>query len=144
MLPGETVDELERPETAWRLPAEWGVTADDAEIVRQLVCAFEARPAHRRREGRVLLMGDACRTVPPFVGQGLCPGIRDARSLAWKPGLVPGGAAAESILDSHEAEREPHARAWTVISLEAGKGRHPALFDVARQASHRRLEEASP
>ena len=133
MLPGETREELEAPETAWRLLAEWGVTPDDAEIVRQLVYTFEARLAQSWRRGCVFLMGDACHTMPPFMGQGMCSGIRDAKNLAWKLDLVLRNAADAAILDSYEVEREPHARAWTVISLEAGKV--PCTLDpeVARQ-----------
>lgn len=133
MLPGETREELERPETAWRLLADWNVTPDDAEIVRQLVYTFEARLAHAWRKGHVFLMGDACHTMPPFMGQGMCSGIRDAVNLAWKMDLVLRGVAATALLNTYEAEREPHARAWTVISLEAGKV--PCTLDpeIARQ-----------
>ena len=133
MLPGETKEELERPETAWKLLAEWNVTADDVEIVRQLVYTFEARIARQWRRGRVFLMGDACHTMPPFMGQGMCSGIRDAKNLAWKLDLVIRGVAGEDILASYELEREPHVRAWTLISLESGKV--PCTLDpeVARE-----------
>jgi 2-polyprenyl-6-methoxyphenol hydroxylase-like FAD-dependent oxidoreductase len=83
--------------------------------------------------GRVFLMGDACHTMPPFMGQGMCSGIRDAKNLAWKLDLVLRGVAGEDILASYELEREPHVRAWTLISLESGKV--PCTLDpeVARE-----------
>lgn len=133
MLPGETVEDLERPETAWRLLADWNVTPDDAEIVRQLVYTFEARIATEWRRGRVFLMGDACHTMPPFMGQGMCSGIRDAWNLAWKLDLVLRGVAADALLDAYQQERLPHARDWTVISLEAGKIPCTLDPDVARE-----------
>ena len=133
MLPGESRELLEAPETAWRLLADQGVTSDDVEIVRQLVYTFEARLARGWRRGRVFLMGDACHTMPPFMGQGMCSGIRDAKNLAWKLDLVLRGIAGDAILDSYEAEREPHARAWTVISLEAGKIPCTLDAEVARE-----------
>ena len=133
MLPGETVEHLERPETAWRLLADWNVTLEDAEIVRQLVYTFEARLATEWRRGRVFLMGDACHTMPPFMGQGMCSGIRDARNLAWKLDLVLRGVAGDALLDAYQQERLPHARDWTVISLEAGKIPCTLDPDVARE-----------
>ena len=129
MLPGETREELERPDTAWRLLADWGVTPDNATIIRQLVYTFEARLAERWRRGRVFLMGDAAHTMPPFMGQGMCSGIRDAKNLAWKLDLVLRGVVDDALLDSYEREREPHTRAWTVISIEAGKV--PCTLDPA-------------
>ena len=133
MLPGETVEDLERPETAWRLLAQWNVTPDDAQIVRQLVYTFEARLATTWRQGGVFLMGDACHTMPPFMGQGMCSGIRDAKNLAWKLDLVLRGVSGEALLETYQLERLPHARDWTVISLEAGK--IPCTLDpeVARE-----------
>lgn len=121
LLPGETVEEFERPETAWRLLAELGVGPDDVEIVRQLVYTFEARTALEWRRGRFFLTGDAAHTMPPFMGQGMCSGMRDAKNLAWKLDLVLRGLAPDALLDSYEPERRPHAHDWTVISLEAGK-----------------------
>jgi 2-polyprenyl-6-methoxyphenol hydroxylase-like FAD-dependent oxidoreductase len=121
LLPGETIAEFERPETAWRLLGEQGIGPDDVEIVRQLVYTFEARTATRWRRGRAFLIGDAAHTMPPFMGQGMCSGMRDAKNLAWKLDLVLRGLAPDELLDTYETERRPHAHDWTVISLEAGK-----------------------
>ncbi len=121
LLPGETPADLEKPEKAFELLAEQNVTPDDVEIVRQLVYTFEARHARHWRQGRVLLAGDAAHTMPPFMGQGMCSGLRDAKNLIWKLDLVLRGVCDESLLDSYEIERSPHTRDWTMISLEAGK-----------------------
>jgi 2-polyprenyl-6-methoxyphenol hydroxylase-like FAD-dependent oxidoreductase len=121
MLPGETKEELEKPETAWRLLAEQHIGPDDVEIVRQLVYTFEARHAREWRRDRIFLMGDAAHTMPPFMGQGMCSGMRDAKNLSWKLDLVLRGVVDQSILDSYERERSPHTLDWTLISIEAGK-----------------------
>ena len=121
LLDGETAEEFERPETAWRLLAEQGVGPDDVEIVRQLVYTFEARTAKRWRSGRAFLIGDAAHTMPPFMGQGMCSGMRDAKNLTWKLDLVLRGLAPDALLDTYEEEMRPYALDWTVISLEAGK-----------------------
>ncbi|MCZ8548508.1 bifunctional 3-(3-hydroxy-phenyl)propionate/3-hydroxycinnamic acid hydroxylase [Mesorhizobium qingshengii] len=121
MLPGESVAELESPEMAWKLLAEQNITPDDVEIIRRLVYTFEARHARGWRRGRIFLAGDAAHTMPPFMGQGMCSGLRDAKNLAWKLDLVLRGVAHPSLLDTYEGERSPHTRDWTLISLEAGK-----------------------
>lgn len=121
MLPGESQGVLERPETAWALLAQQGIGPDDVEIIRQLVYTFEARIATHWQKGRVFLMGDAAHTMPPFMGQGMCSGMRDAKNLAWKLDLVLRGVAPEALLATYQPERYPHTYDWTVISLEAGK-----------------------
>jgi 2-polyprenyl-6-methoxyphenol hydroxylase-like FAD-dependent oxidoreductase len=119
--PTEDPAEFAKPETAWRLLGDLGITSDDVDPVRQLVYTFEARTAERWSEGRVFLAGDAAHTMPPFMGQGMCSGIRDAKNLAWKLDLVVRGLADDALLDTYEIERRPHVDDWTVISLETGR-----------------------
>jgi 2-polyprenyl-6-methoxyphenol hydroxylase-like FAD-dependent oxidoreductase len=121
LLPGETPADLEKSEVAWRLLAEQKVFPEDVEIIRQLVYTFEARHAQQWSKGRVFLAGDAAHTTPPFMGQGMCSGLRDAKNLAWKLHLIARGISEPSLLDTYEQERSPHTRDWTIISLEAGK-----------------------
>jgi 3-(3-hydroxy-phenyl)propionate hydroxylase len=117
----ESTESFLDPGTAWTLLAALGVTADDVEIVRQAVYAFEYRVAERWRDRRMLLLGDAAHTMPPCLGQGLCSGIRDSANLAWKLDLVLRGLAHDAILDTYEVERRPHVKAWCDLSLEAGE-----------------------
>jgi 2-polyprenyl-6-methoxyphenol hydroxylase-like FAD-dependent oxidoreductase len=121
LLPGETREEMERPETAYTLLAESDVTPADLEIVRQQVYTFDARLAQRWRHGSVFLIGDAAHTMPPHMGQGMCSGIRDAKSLAWKLDLVLRDKAPESMLDTYESERKPNAREWIALSIAEGQ-----------------------
>lgn len=92
----------------------------DAPIRRTRVYTFHARSAERWRNGNVLLAGDAAHLTPPFAGQGMNSGLRDAHNLAWKLAEVVAGAPA-SLLDSYEAERKPHA--WSMIELAMRMGR---------------------
>ncbi|MDR3494029.1 MAG: bifunctional 3-(3-hydroxy-phenyl)propionate/3-hydroxycinnamic acid hydroxylase [Ancalomicrobiaceae bacterium] len=121
LLPGETAADMERPEKAWELLGQRGISPDDIEIIRQLVYTFEARHARQWQQGRIFLAGDAAHTTPPFMGQGMCSGLRDARNLAWKFDLVLRGISELTLLETYEIERSPHTRDWTMISLEAGK-----------------------
>jgi 2-polyprenyl-6-methoxyphenol hydroxylase-like FAD-dependent oxidoreductase len=132
LLPHESVEAMERPEAAWELLKEFNVTPETHQIARQIVYTFQARMSHRWREGRAFLIGDAAHTMPPYAGQGLLSALRDASNLAWKLDLVMGGRARESILDTYESERRPHAAAWTQISL--AEGRVSAELDPIRAA----------
>ncbi|MFD4636259.1 bifunctional 3-(3-hydroxy-phenyl)propionate/3-hydroxycinnamic acid hydroxylase [Lentzea sp. NPDC058436] len=104
-----------------RLVAPWTRPAPDEkfEVVRKARYTFRARVADRWRHGRVFLLGDAAHQTPPFVGQGLCAGLRDAANLTWKLALVLRGAD-ERLLDTYEAERSPHVRRVIRTAVAAG------------------------
>jgi len=121
LLPGESTEEFERPEVAWSLLREYGVTPQTHEIARQIVYTFQARMATSWRSGRVFLLGDAAHTMPPFAGQGLLSALRDASNLAWKLQFVLTGLASELVLETYESERRPHVAAWTELSLAEGR-----------------------
>lgn len=113
----------ERNFRAWiarRVPAD-----RDLPLVRKVIYGFHARVATRWREGRVLFAGDAAHLTPPFAGQGLNSGIRDAANLAWKLAALLRGSLQESVLDSYEQERRPHATALIQMALRIGKFMQP-------------------
>jgi hypothetical protein len=85
------------------------------------VYTFSARYAEQWRAGRVLLAGDAAHQMPPFAGQGMCAGIRDAANLAWKLDLALTGRAPDELLGACEQERMPSARQAIEFSVELGK-----------------------
>jgi 2-polyprenyl-6-methoxyphenol hydroxylase-like FAD-dependent oxidoreductase len=134
--PDETIEQMERPETAWALLEEFGVTPETHEIARDLVYTFQARIARRWRVGRVFISGDAAHTMPPFAGQGALSSMRDSNNLAWKLSAVLRGLASDSILDTYQLERHPHVRAWTEISL--AEGRVSCELDPAKAAERDR------
>ncbi len=120
-LPHESLAELNDEATAWKLLAAWDVRPDNATLERHAVYTFRARWADAWRRGRVLLAGDAAHLMPPFAGQGMCSGLRDAINLAWKLDLVLGDRAQDALLDSYGSERAPHARATIEFSVALGR-----------------------
>jgi flavoprotein hydroxylase len=120
-LPDESLDELHAEARAWELLAPWDVRPDNARLERHAVYTFQARYAEQWRAGRVLLAGDAAHQMPPFAGQGMCAGIRDAANLAWKLDLVLGGLAPDALLETYGEERLPSARGAIEFSIELGK-----------------------
>ncbi len=120
-LPGETIEELNNEETAWRLLGPWDIHSGNAILERHAVYTFRARWADIWRKGRLLIAGDAAHLMPPFAGQGMCSGLRDAANLAWKLDLILSGKAADTLLDSYTSERLPHVRAFIDLSIALGR-----------------------
>ncbi|MFC7896651.1 bifunctional 3-(3-hydroxy-phenyl)propionate/3-hydroxycinnamic acid hydroxylase [Streptomyces sp. NPDC057381] len=120
-LPGESSAELNREETAWRLLKPFGVTPRTARLLRSTTYIFRAAWADRWRSGRVLLAGDAAHLMPPFAGQGMCSGIRDAANLAWKLDLTLRGLADGSVLDTYDEERRGHVKESILSSVQLGR-----------------------
>jgi flavoprotein hydroxylase len=128
-LPGESLETLGEEATAWRLLAPFGLTPGNAKLERHALYTFRGAWSNAWRAGPLLLAGDAAHLMPPFAGQGLCSGLRDAANLAWKLDLVLGGQAAESLLDSYQTERLPHVR--TAIDFSISLGRVICVADPA-------------
>ncbi|MCC8961533.1 bifunctional 3-(3-hydroxy-phenyl)propionate/3-hydroxycinnamic acid hydroxylase [Bradyrhizobium sp. Pear76] len=120
LLPGEDPEAAGAPDNVVKLLKGF-TDISDLTIWRSAVYRFHALLGQRWRDRRVLLMGDAVHQTPPFLGQGLCAGIRDAVNLAWKLRLVLRGDADEVLLDSYEIERKPHVRAVVASAKEFGK-----------------------
>lgn len=119
---GEDLDALRSEQTLQKLLSPWMTKAElaESEIMRQAFYTFRARVAHTWRNGRVFLAGDAAHQTPPFVGQGLGSGLRDAYNLTWKLADVLDGSAPESLLDTYESERKPHATRIILMALAVG------------------------
>ena len=127
LLPGETPEAALDDAFIQGLLAPWD--CGPLQIERKAVYRFHGLVANRWRDGRVLLAGDSAHQTPPFAGQGMCSGLRDAANLAWKLDGVLQGVAGEGLLDSYQVEREPHVRA--LIELAIGMGRLVCTLDKA-------------
>lgn len=119
-LPHETIEDLQDTDKVWSLLSRW-VTPDTADLVRHAVYQFRSRIASNWHCGRVMLAGDAAHVMPPFMGQGMCSGIRDAWNLSWRLNLLLRGQAGDSLLDSYTPERKPQIRAVIEASMAMGK-----------------------
>ncbi len=119
LRPGEDPARVVEPEETWRLLARW-ITPEDGALWRQAAYRFHALVARDWRVGRVLIAGDAAHQQPPFIGQGMCQGIRDVTNLAWKLDAVLHGRAGPRLLDSYGAERGAHVRRLTGRLQEIG------------------------
>jgi 3-(3-hydroxy-phenyl)propionate hydroxylase len=120
LLEGETREEMLRPERIEALLRPW-LPPEHYEIRRSAVYQFHAATADRWREGRVFLAGDAAHQTPPFLGQGLNAGFRDAVNLGWKIPLAHSGACDERLLETYAEERDAHARDLVEWAVAVGR-----------------------
>ena len=122
LVDGETVADYQSLAAVEPLIRPWlGDTSIDAlELVRATAYTFRAQVANRWRDRNVFLLGDAAHLTPPFVGQGLAAGLRDALNLVWKLVGVLDGTLPESVLDTYELERKLHAAAMIMMAVSVG------------------------
>lgn len=106
-MPGETPEEFNDQNRLREVMADY-VDIDAFEIWRSATYRFNARVGAKWRDGRVFLAGDAMHQTPPFLGQGLCAGIRDVANLSWKLIRSLKHGHNDTLLDSYEIERLPH------------------------------------
>lgn len=145
LLPGENPEAMMADQVVLDLIRPWDT--GPVTIERRAVYRFHGLVADRWRDGRVMLAGDSAHQTPPFAGQGMCSGLRDAANLAWKLKAVLDGAADEALLDTYQAEREPNVRGY--IELAIGMGRMVCALDPAAAAARdaqmiARLESGAP
>lgn len=119
LKPDETREHALEPSFLQRLLGQWG-TAEQLQVDRVAVYRFHATVGDRFSDGPVFLAGDAAHQMPPFNGQGMCSGMRDAENLAWKLAAVANGFAGDALLDTYDAERRPHAASQVAHSVDAG------------------------
>ena len=112
--PGEDADKFLKPETIAGLLSQY-IGDQPIKVIRKVVYTFQARIADRWQDGRVFLLGDAAHLTPPYAGQGLNSGQRDASNFAWKAAAVINGQFGLSLMDTYEIERRAHA--WSLIQM---------------------------
>jgi len=129
--PDDDLDVLTTESGIWSLLEKW-VTPAEARVVRSAVYRFHAVVAPSMQKGRVFLAGDSAHQMPPFLGQGLNSGTRDAVNLAWKLTLVHRGRAADRLLDTYTVERVPHVRSTVEHAADMGR----LIDQIAGRESH--------
>ncbi len=119
LLPHEDSAAMTAPAEVWRL-LERFIARDDAELERAACYTFHSAIAARWRDRRLVIAGDSAHQTPPFLGQGLCAGIRDVANLAWKLARVIRQEAPDGLLDTYQSERSPHVRAYIELAVRLG------------------------
>ena len=119
LMPDEVGEDMIGPDSVYKLIAPW-MRRSNVEIERAAIYTFHGLIAHEWRRGRVLIAGDAAHQMPPFLGQGMCSGLRDAANLAWKLEFAVRRGSPSALLDTYGGERAPHVR--TIIEAAIAFG----------------------
>ena len=125
--PGEAAVAAVQDDFTRGLLAAVGPDRDEA-FRRVRVYTFHARIAERWQDGRVFLAGDAAHLTPPFAGQGMNSGLRDAHNLGWKLAEALHMECPKDLLASYEIERKPHAWSLIRLALRMGQVMMPASW----------------
>lgn len=112
LLPGEDPRQMALPDNVWRLLSPW-LTPEDGELWRAAAYRFHALVADDWVKGRVVIAGDAAHQQPPFIGQGMCQGLRDVSNLIWRLDRILKGQSDDSLLTSYTQERKRHVETLT-------------------------------
>ncbi len=142
LMPGDDHATIAEPASVWALLERW-IRPGDARIERSAIYTFHSLIAKGWRRQRLLIAGDAAHQTPPFLGQGMCAGVRDAANLAWKLALVLKGGASETLLDTYESEREPHVREFIALAVRVGDVIQTTDPDIAAERD-RRFAQTGP
>ena len=117
-LVDDTISEI-TPKFVWEKLSNW-ISEKDAQIERSAVYTFKSAISKKWSKGNVFLAGDAAHLMPPFMGQGMCAGIRDVSNLAWKLSTVINGAD-RKILNTYTTERLANVQEFIDLTVRLGK-----------------------
>ena len=120
VLPDEDSRTIASEPKVWKLLAKW-LSPDEADLERAAVYTFHSLIAEDWKRGRLIIAGDAAHQTPPFMGQGMCAGIRDAANLGWKLAEVIHGRADDALLDTYQSERHANAREFITTVVRLGR-----------------------
>jgi 3-(3-hydroxy-phenyl)propionate hydroxylase len=139
LLPGESPQAMESDERVWQLLSRW-IATDEGTLWRRASYRFHALVAQRWQQGNVFIAGDAAHQQPPFLGQGMCQGIRDVANLTWKLKQVIEGEATDALLNSYGQERVAHVRQLTATIKMIGASICERDPEAAKQRDEKLLE----
>ncbi|GAC1581834.1 MAG: bifunctional 3-(3-hydroxy-phenyl)propionate/3-hydroxycinnamic acid hydroxylase [Ktedonobacteraceae bacterium] len=134
LLADEIIHELIRQARASHPTSHLETQDSKPHIVRKTIYTFRSVVAQRFMQGRVFLLGDAAHLMPPFGGQGMNSGLRDAHNLCWKLQLVLQGQTSPKLLETYHMERYPHVKEMILFSSLLGN----IVMTTTRRASQLR------
>ena len=133
LMPGDDPATITSRDSVYALLKPWNIDPAKSTIERAVVYTFHSALSTKWRRDRLLLAGDLAHQMPPFLGQGMCSGMRDAANLAWKLRDVIAGRAPDALLDTYETERTEHVRAYIELAVELGSVIQTTDPEKARQ-----------
>ena len=114
----DNVEEFSSDENINKLLSPW-LKPEEYKILRKAIYQFHSVLAEEFQKDNCFLIGDSAHQNPPFMGEGMMTGCRDAENLAWKINMdfkykLP------NLLENYQVERKEHARYIVENSLGIG------------------------
>lgn len=120
VMPEDDLSHLTQADTIWSLLADY-IAPTQAKIERAAIYTFHALLANQWVQDRLIIAGDAAHQTPPFMGQGMAAGIRDAANLAWKLQQVIHHQQDRALIQSYFSERHAHVAEFIQGAVKFGK-----------------------
>jgi 3-(3-hydroxy-phenyl)propionate hydroxylase len=136
LMPQDDPATITQPDRIYELLKPWDIDPAKSSIERAVIYTFHSALSNKWRLGRLVLAGDSAHQMPPFLGQGMCSGLRDVANLAWKLRDVIRGSASDSLLNTYETERTEHVRAFIDLAVDLGGVIQTTDPVKARQRDH--------
>ncbi len=113
-------EEILEESNIWNFLSKW-ISPNDADLERKTIYTFKSLIAKKWSKGRVFIAGDAAHQSPPFMGQGMCAGIRDVSNLFWKIAYSCKYGHRQTLLDTYETERFENVKQYIKTTINMGK-----------------------
>ena len=120
VLPSDKENEIKKEKNIWKFLNKW-IDKRCGYIERAEIYTFKSTIKKNWFKGRVFLAGDSAHLSPPFLGQGMCAGVRDVASLSWRLHCYLKQGFPKSILKSYQTERLPHVKKFIQLATECGR-----------------------
>ncbi len=104
----------------WNFLKPW-LKPSEASLERKTIYTFQSAISKKWKKGRVFLAGDAAHLMPPFMGQGMCAGVRDASNLAWKIAYCLKNNHSEKLLNTYQSERYSNVIEYIKTTVKMGE-----------------------
>ena len=138
----ENIETILSNKYIWNFLKPW-LKKKEARMERKTIYTFQSALAKSWKKGRIFLAGDAAHLMPPFMGQGMCAGIRDVSNLAWKISHCLRKKHDDKLLNSYQSERSSNVKEYIKTTMRMGEfvnavGKSPITNNISSDSKGRK------
>ncbi len=138
----EKIETILSDKYIWNFLKPW-LKKKEARMERKTIYTFQSALVKSWKKGRIFLAGDAAHLMPPFMGQGMCAGIRDVSNLAWKISLCLKNKHDDKLLNTYQSERSSNVKEYIETTMRMGEfvnavGRSPITNNISADSKGRK------
>ena len=138
----EKIEKILSDKYIWNFLKPW-LKKKEARMERKTIYTFQSALARTWKKGRIFLAGDAAHLMPPFMGQGMCAGIRDVSNLAWKISHCLKKKHDDKLLNTYQSERSSNVKEYIETTMRMGEfvnavGKSPITNNISADSEGRK------